>query len=232
MVVTGGVFTPKATCPDPCTTTAMLATFFPGSRWEHFGDRGDHQRVGISVRRGCRRPLGQPLSAARWGHRQHHRRLDGTDGGGLDPPHPSSARGISLAALSAREGAERAEAADQAGKLLGPNDAVELGAPALLRLTDGAAAVIHSGDISERGGNDPRYRPQGSAPACARARQRRCRTGRERRYIYRPLQAAGGGRRRCGIGRQGRRRARCQLPADRRRDRALRFRSLPLERAA
>ena len=30
MVVTGGVFTPKATCPDPCTTTAMLATFFPG----------------------------------------------------------------------------------------------------------------------------------------------------------------------------------------------------------
>jgi hypothetical protein len=28
-VVTGGVFTPSATCPDPCTTTAMLATFFP-----------------------------------------------------------------------------------------------------------------------------------------------------------------------------------------------------------
>jgi hypothetical protein len=28
-VVTGGVFTPNAACPDPCTTTAMLATFFP-----------------------------------------------------------------------------------------------------------------------------------------------------------------------------------------------------------
>ena len=28
-VVTDGVFTPNATCPDPCTTTAMLATFFP-----------------------------------------------------------------------------------------------------------------------------------------------------------------------------------------------------------
>jgi hypothetical protein len=28
-VVTGGVFTPDATCPDPCTTTAELATFFP-----------------------------------------------------------------------------------------------------------------------------------------------------------------------------------------------------------
>ena len=31
MGVTGGVFTPNATCPDPCTTTAMLATFFPAS---------------------------------------------------------------------------------------------------------------------------------------------------------------------------------------------------------
>ena len=31
VVVTGGVFTPNATCPDPCTTTAMLATFFPAS---------------------------------------------------------------------------------------------------------------------------------------------------------------------------------------------------------
>jgi hypothetical protein len=28
-IVTGGVFTPTATCPDPCTTTAELATFFP-----------------------------------------------------------------------------------------------------------------------------------------------------------------------------------------------------------
>jgi hypothetical protein len=28
-VVTGGVFTPNATCPDPCTTPTMLATFFP-----------------------------------------------------------------------------------------------------------------------------------------------------------------------------------------------------------
>ena len=31
VVVAGGVFTPNATCPDPCTTTAMLATFFPAS---------------------------------------------------------------------------------------------------------------------------------------------------------------------------------------------------------
>jgi Collagen triple helix repeat (20 copies) len=29
VVVAGGVFTPNATCPDPCTTAAMLATFFP-----------------------------------------------------------------------------------------------------------------------------------------------------------------------------------------------------------
>ena len=29
VVVTGGVFTPNATCPDPCTTPAMLTTFFP-----------------------------------------------------------------------------------------------------------------------------------------------------------------------------------------------------------
>jgi hypothetical protein len=29
VVVTGGVFTPNAICPDPCTTAAMLATFFP-----------------------------------------------------------------------------------------------------------------------------------------------------------------------------------------------------------
>ena len=29
LFVTGGVFTPNATCPDPCTTAAMLATFFP-----------------------------------------------------------------------------------------------------------------------------------------------------------------------------------------------------------
>jgi hypothetical protein len=28
-VVTGGVFMPNATCPDPCTTAAELATFFP-----------------------------------------------------------------------------------------------------------------------------------------------------------------------------------------------------------
>jgi Collagen triple helix repeat (20 copies) len=28
-VVTGGVFTPDAICPDPCTTAAELATFFP-----------------------------------------------------------------------------------------------------------------------------------------------------------------------------------------------------------
>jgi hypothetical protein len=29
VVVTGGVFTPNATCPSPCTTAAMLAAFFP-----------------------------------------------------------------------------------------------------------------------------------------------------------------------------------------------------------
>ena len=31
LIVTGGVFTPNATCPNPCTTAAMLATFFPGA---------------------------------------------------------------------------------------------------------------------------------------------------------------------------------------------------------
>ena len=49
VVVTGGVFTPNATCPDPCTTTAMLATFFPGTPaaaatvndgWEYQYDAG------------------------------------------------------------------------------------------------------------------------------------------------------------------------------------------------
>lgn len=29
VVVTAGVFTPNATCPDPCTTAEMRATFFP-----------------------------------------------------------------------------------------------------------------------------------------------------------------------------------------------------------
>ena len=29
VVVTGGVFHPEATCPDPCITTTMVATFFP-----------------------------------------------------------------------------------------------------------------------------------------------------------------------------------------------------------
>jgi hypothetical protein len=29
VVVTGGVFHPEATCPDPCITSTMLATFFP-----------------------------------------------------------------------------------------------------------------------------------------------------------------------------------------------------------
>jgi hypothetical protein len=29
LLVTGGVFTPNAICPDPCTTAAILATFFP-----------------------------------------------------------------------------------------------------------------------------------------------------------------------------------------------------------
>jgi hypothetical protein len=29
LVVTGGVFTPNATCPDPCTTAAIRDTFFP-----------------------------------------------------------------------------------------------------------------------------------------------------------------------------------------------------------
>jgi hypothetical protein len=28
-VVTGGVFTPDATCPDPCSTPDLLAAFFP-----------------------------------------------------------------------------------------------------------------------------------------------------------------------------------------------------------
>jgi Collagen triple helix repeat (20 copies) len=49
LVVTGGVFTPNATCPDPCTTSAMLATFFPGGTspgptdgWEYHYDAGVH----------------------------------------------------------------------------------------------------------------------------------------------------------------------------------------------
>ena len=49
LVVTGGVFTPNATCPDPCTTTAMLATFFAGGTspgptdgWEYHYDAGVH----------------------------------------------------------------------------------------------------------------------------------------------------------------------------------------------
>ena len=29
VVVTGGVFHPEATCPDPCVTSTMVATFFP-----------------------------------------------------------------------------------------------------------------------------------------------------------------------------------------------------------
>jgi hypothetical protein len=29
VVVTGGVFTPDATCPDPCTTSALLGAYFP-----------------------------------------------------------------------------------------------------------------------------------------------------------------------------------------------------------
>ena len=74
LIVTGGVFTPNATCPDPCTTPLMLATFFPGRRWRS-GDRDGHRRVGVSVRRGCWRPLGQPLNVARRGLRQHNRRL-------------------------------------------------------------------------------------------------------------------------------------------------------------
>jgi hypothetical protein len=51
-VVTGGVFTPNATCPDPCTTTAELATFFPDrggpaasatvEAFEHQYDAGVH----------------------------------------------------------------------------------------------------------------------------------------------------------------------------------------------
>jgi hypothetical protein len=51
VVVTGGVFTPNATCSDPCTTTAMLAAFFPAdggpaatstvnSGWEYQYDAG------------------------------------------------------------------------------------------------------------------------------------------------------------------------------------------------
>jgi hypothetical protein len=49
VTVTGGVFTPNATCADPCTTTAMLAAFFPGAPtassavangWEYQYDAG------------------------------------------------------------------------------------------------------------------------------------------------------------------------------------------------
>jgi hypothetical protein len=51
-VVTGGVLTPHATCPDPCTTAAELATFFPDrggpapaatvSEFEYQYDAGSH----------------------------------------------------------------------------------------------------------------------------------------------------------------------------------------------
>jgi hypothetical protein len=64
VVVTGGVFTPNATCPDPCTTTAMLATFFPAgggaaasstvnNGWEYQYDAGANGRwVNRSAPRG------------------------------------------------------------------------------------------------------------------------------------------------------------------------------------
>jgi hypothetical protein len=55
LIVTGGVFTPNATCPDPCTTAAMLATFFPAgggaagtgsvtTGWEYQYDAGANGR--------------------------------------------------------------------------------------------------------------------------------------------------------------------------------------------
>ncbi len=51
VVVTGGVFTPNAICPDPCTGAAILTTFFPAdggaagtaainSGWEYEYDAG------------------------------------------------------------------------------------------------------------------------------------------------------------------------------------------------
>jgi hypothetical protein len=53
VVVTGGVFTPDGVCPDPCTTAAMRATFFPAEGgppatsvvdegWEYQYDAGAH----------------------------------------------------------------------------------------------------------------------------------------------------------------------------------------------
>ena len=77
LIVTGGVFTPNATCPDPCTTSRDARDVLPGWRWHCSGDRVGHRRVGKSLRRGCCWPLGQPLACAWRGHRQHHRRLVG-----------------------------------------------------------------------------------------------------------------------------------------------------------
>jgi collagen triple helix repeat protein len=64
LIVTGGVFTPNATCPDPCTTPAMLATFFPAgggtagtgsvtNGWEyHYDTAANGHWVNRSVVRG------------------------------------------------------------------------------------------------------------------------------------------------------------------------------------
>jgi hypothetical protein len=63
LIVTGGVFTPNATCPDPCTTGAMLATFFPAgggaagtgsvtNGWEYQYDAGANHWVNRSTLRG------------------------------------------------------------------------------------------------------------------------------------------------------------------------------------
>ncbi len=64
VVVTGGVFHPEATCPDPCITTTMVATFFPAEGGPAAG-LDDQQRVGVPVPHSCERHVDQPSPGPR-----------------------------------------------------------------------------------------------------------------------------------------------------------------------
>ncbi len=110
VVVTGGVFTPNATCPDPCTTAAMLATFFP-ARGGPAATSPVTTGGSISTTRALTACWVNRSACARRGHRQHHRL--GTDGGGLDPPPPVPFR----RSLRFVDGAERASGLPSASAL-------------------------------------------------------------------------------------------------------------------
>ena len=88
VVVTGGVFHPEATCPDPCITSVMVATFFPAeggpaaastinNGWE-YQYRTAANGTWINRSPGAR-------AGTRRGHRQHQR-LRWTEGAGLTRP--------------------------------------------------------------------------------------------------------------------------------------------------